>query len=191
MLNKIGEGAWTLYLYECPRCGCTRKLDEEKAVAMAGLTAAGLATSAIFGAPLAGLLGGLGLFKLAMAGTIAGPVAVRAIRENYRLIAEMSKRSYFTCPHCGCTDLVRGDNVDQDSLLWNRIKDIFVAQLGVNPEQVVPEACLIDDLGADDLDYVELIMAVEEEFGLAIPEEDAEGFEKVGDYFHYLKRHGL
>ena len=57
--------------------------------------------------------------------------------------------------------------------LEDRVKDIIVEQLGVNAEQVTPEASFIDDLGADSLDSVELIMAFEEEFGAAIPEEDA------------------
>ena len=64
--------------------------------------------------------------------------------------------------------------------LEDRVKDIIVDQLGVNAEQVTPEASFIDDLGADSLDTVELIMAFEEEFGAAIPEEDAEKLTTVG-----------
>ena len=64
--------------------------------------------------------------------------------------------------------------------LEDRVKDIIVEQLGVNAEQVTPEASFIDDLGADSLDSVELIMAFEEEFGAAIPEEDAESLTTVG-----------
>ena len=58
--------------------------------------------------------------------------------------------------------------------LEDRVREIIVDQLGVNAEQVTLEASFIDDLGADSLDSVELIMAFEEEFGAAIPEEDAE-----------------
>ena len=64
--------------------------------------------------------------------------------------------------------------------LEERVKDIIVEQLGVNAEQVTSEASFIDDLGADSLDSVELIMAFEEEFGAAIPEEDAEKLTTVG-----------
>ena len=71
--------------------------------------------------------------------------------------------------------------------LEDRVKDIIVEQLGVNAEQVTSEASFIDDLGADSLDSVELIMAFEEEFGAAIPEEDAEKLTTVGKVVEYLK----
>ncbi len=61
-------------------------------------------------------------------------------------------------------------------------------QLGVKPEQVVPEASLIDDLGADSLDAVELVMAIEEEFGLEIPDEEAEQLQRVGEVIQYVER---
>lgn len=70
-----------------------------------------------------------------------------------------------------------------------KIKDIIVEQLGVAPEKVTPEASFIDDLGADSLDTVELIMAIEEAFDIEIPDEDAEKMEKVGDAIRYLKEH--
>ena len=62
-----------------------------------------------------------------------------------------------------------------------RIKDIIVEQLGVNADQVTPEAKFIEDLGADSLDTVELVMALEEEFGHEIPDEEAEKLQSVGD----------
>ena len=68
-----------------------------------------------------------------------------------------------------------------------KIRDIIVEQLGVAPEKVTPEASFIDDLGADSLDTVELIMALEEAFEVEIPDEDAEKMEKVGDAVAYLK----
>ena len=68
-----------------------------------------------------------------------------------------------------------------------KIRDIIVEQLGVAPEKVTPEASFIDDLGADSLDTVELIMALEEAFEVEIPDEDAEKLEKVGDAINYLK----
>jgi acyl carrier protein len=70
-----------------------------------------------------------------------------------------------------------------------RVKEIIVEQLGVSPEQVKPEGRFIDDLGADSLDTVELIMALEEEFNVEIPDEDAEKMVTVGDAMNYLKEH--
>jgi acyl carrier protein len=64
-----------------------------------------------------------------------------------------------------------------------------VQQLGVDPEKVKPEATFTDDLGADSLDTVELIMAFEEEFGVEIPDEAAEKIRTVGDAIAYLKEH--
>lgn len=68
-----------------------------------------------------------------------------------------------------------------------KVKDIIVQQLGVDPEKVKPEATFTDDLGADSLDTVELIMAFEEEFGVEIPDEAAEKIRTVGDAIAYLK----
>ncbi len=75
--------------------------------------------------------------------------------------------------------------------LEERVKAIIVEQLGVNAEQVTPEASFIDDLGADSLDTVELIMAFEEEFGAEIPDEDAEKLTSVGKVIAYLAGKGL
>jgi len=75
--------------------------------------------------------------------------------------------------------------------LEDRVKEIIVEQLGVNAEQVTPGASFIDDLGADSLDTVELIMAFEEEFGSEIPDEDAEKLTSVGKVLDYLKDKGL
>ena len=70
-----------------------------------------------------------------------------------------------------------------------RVSDLIVEQLGVSMEQVTKEASFIDDLGADSLDTVELVMAFEEEFGLDIPDEDAEKMGSVGDAVKYLEEH--
>ena len=67
-----------------------------------------------------------------------------------------------------------------------KIKSIIAEQLGVKAEEVTPEASFIDDLGADSLDTVELIMALEEEFGIEIPDEDAEKMTTVGDAIRYI-----
>ena len=70
-----------------------------------------------------------------------------------------------------------------------RVRDLIVEQLGVNAEQVTSEASFIDDLGADSLDTVELVMAFEEEFGIDIPDEDAEKMASVKDAISYLEEH--
>ena len=70
-----------------------------------------------------------------------------------------------------------------------RVRDLIVEQLGVNAEQVTPEASFVDDLGADSLDTVELVMAFEEEFGIDIPDEDAEKMLTVADSTKYLNQH--
>lgn len=68
-----------------------------------------------------------------------------------------------------------------------KVKSIIAEQLGVKPEEVVPGASFIDDLGADSLDTVELVMALEEEFGTEIPDEDAEKILTVGDAIKYIE----
>lgn len=69
----------------------------------------------------------------------------------------------------------------------DKIRSIISEQLGVKPEEVNPQASFIDDLGADSLDTVELIMALEEEFGVEIPDEDAEKMTTVGDAIKYIE----
>ena len=70
-----------------------------------------------------------------------------------------------------------------------RVKQIIVEQLGVNESEVAPEAKFVDDLGADSLDLVELVMALEEEYNMEISDEDAEKIQTVGDAFTYSKSH--
>lgn len=69
-----------------------------------------------------------------------------------------------------------------------KVVDIIVEQLGVKPERVTPDADFVDDLGADSLDTVELVMAFEEEFGFEISDEDAEKVKKVKDIITYLEK---
>ncbi len=71
-----------------------------------------------------------------------------------------------------------------------RVKDIIVEQLGVKKDQVTEEASFIDDLGADSLDTVELVMALEEEFNIEIPDEEAEKIQTVGEAINYINKHG-
>ncbi|CAN5499543.1 acyl carrier protein [soil metagenome] len=68
----------------------------------------------------------------------------------------------------------------------SKVKDIIINELGVEAEKVTPEASFVDDLGADSLDTVELVMAFEEEFGIEIPDEDAEKLQTVGDAIKYI-----
>ena len=74
-----------------------------------------------------------------------------------------------------------------DNSLADRINKIIVEQLGVNEDQVKPEAKFVEDLGADSLDIVELVMALEEEFGTEIPDEDAEKLLSVGDVTKFIE----
>ena len=75
--------------------------------------------------------------------------------------------------------------------LESKVKEIIVEQLGVNESQVTPEASFIEDLGADSLDQVELVMAFEEEFKAEIPDEEAEKLTTVGKVVQFLKAKGF
>ncbi len=90
----------------------------------------------------------------------------------------------------------KADHYSQPAILFNhmseksieeKVKDIIVEQLGVNAEQVTPTASFIEDLGADSLDTVELVMAFEEEFSVEVPDEDAEKLQSVGDVIKYIE----
>ncbi|HET7461401.1 MAG TPA: acyl carrier protein [Longimicrobium sp.] len=70
-----------------------------------------------------------------------------------------------------------------------KVKDIIINELGVEAEKVTPEASFVEDLGADSLDTVELVMAFEEEFGMEIPDEEAEKLQTVGDAINYIQAH--
>lgn len=72
----------------------------------------------------------------------------------------------------------------------SQVVDIIVEQLGVEPEKVTPDAKFIDDLGADSLDTVELVMAFEEKFSLEVPDTDAEKLRSVADVVKYIEEHG-
>lgn len=73
--------------------------------------------------------------------------------------------------------------------IFEKVKEIIVERLSVNEKDVSKEASFIDDLGADSLDTVELVMALEEEFGLEIPDEEAEKIVTVGDAVKYIENH--
>jgi len=98
------------------------------------------------------------------------------------------------CPDCPAAAWTypRATNTNRTNFMAEKpieekVKDIIVEQLGVNPEQVTPQASFIEDLGADSLDIVELVMAFEEEFGVEVPDEDAEKLQTVGDVIKYIE----
>ncbi|MFN3966230.1 MAG: acyl carrier protein [Endomicrobiia bacterium] len=70
-----------------------------------------------------------------------------------------------------------------------KVKEIIVERLGVDPSEITPQAHFVNDLGADSLDTVELVMAFEEEFGMEIPDEEAEKIQTVGQAIEYIKSH--
>ena len=69
-----------------------------------------------------------------------------------------------------------------------KVKEIIINELGVEPEKVTQDASFVEDLGADSLDTVELVMAFEEEFGMEIPDEEAEQLQTVGDAIKYIEK---
>ncbi|HLF57447.1 MAG TPA: acyl carrier protein [Thermoanaerobaculia bacterium] len=75
------------------------------------------------------------------------------------------------------------------STVAEKVKSIIVEQLGVETDEVTPEASFTEDLGADSLDIVELVMAFEEEFGIEIPDEDAEKIGRVSEAVSYIEQH--
>ncbi len=76
------------------------------------------------------------------------------------------------------------------SKIPDKVKGIIIEQLGVSEDQVTEDASFVDDLGADSLDQMELVMALEEEFGVEIPDEDAEKITRVREAISYITEHG-
>ena len=76
-----------------------------------------------------------------------------------------------------------------DGTAFERLKKIIVEQLGVDEEEVTTQASFVEDLNADSLDLVELIMSLEEEFGMEISDEDAEKIQKVSDAVEFIEEH--
>ena len=73
--------------------------------------------------------------------------------------------------------------------MFEQIKAIIAEQLSADPEKITPDTSIIEDLGADSLDVVELVMALEEKFGVEIPDEDAEKINTIGDIVNYVETH--
>ncbi len=72
-------------------------------------------------------------------------------------------------------------------MLFEKVKNIIAEQLDADVEEITMETSMMKDLNADSLDAVEIMMALEDEFGVTIPDEDAEGFKNIGDIVHYLE----
>lgn len=73
--------------------------------------------------------------------------------------------------------------------VFDEVKEVVVEQLNANPDEVKEDSKFVEDLGADSLDVVELVMALEEKFGIEIPDEDAEKIQTVGDAIQYIEKH--
>ena len=80
-------------------------------------------------------------------------------------------------------------SMDRDEI-YDKVKEVIVEQLNVEEDDVTEDATFVDDLGADSLDIVELVMALEETFGVSIPDEDAETIKSVGDAVGYIQANG-
>ncbi len=78
----------------------------------------------------------------------------------------------------------------EEKEIFEKVKDIISNQLGSNKEEIKEESTFVDDLAADSLDIVELVMSIEEEFGIEIPDSDAEKIGTVGDVVKYIKENG-
>ncbi len=93
------------------------------------------------------------------------------------------------CPIQYRSFITEEQNEMPDPEIENKVKQIIVDELGVDENEVTPNARFIDDLGADSLDTVELVMRFEEEFGIEIPDEDAEKIQSVRDAYNYIDQH--
>lgn len=102
-------------------------------------------------------------------------------QKSHKFVLPIENEPLLLRPITSPSNELMADNIQ------DKVRDIIVEQLGVNPEQVTPEAKFIEDLGADSLDTVELVMAFEEEFGIDVPDEEAEKLQSVGDVVRYVE----
>jgi acyl carrier protein len=100
------------------------------------------------------------------------------------------------CPHCGhlvwflpTSTGIRCYDANKISSLWERVREIVSEKLGINQGQLELSSSFLDDIGADSLDFVELVMDLEAEFDIAIPEADAEKMKTIADLLDYIERH--
>ena len=112
------------------------------------------------------------------------PIILGAQKRAEFVVAQAGARPY-PVAHSSATQPPPPISMSEKSI-EEKVKDIIVEQLGVNPEQVTSEASFIEHLGADSLDTVELVMAFEEEFNVEVPDEDAEKLQTVGDVVTYI-----
>jgi acyl carrier protein len=125
----------------------------------------------------------IGQHKKHLTGCFSGPKKIVAIWCNY-----FSCQPWASLLSVGPVLTNREETrLMSEKSIEEKVKEIIVEQLGVNPEQVTPNASFIEDLGADSLDTVELVMAFEEEFSVEVPDEDAEKLQTVGDVIRYIE----
>lgn len=99
----IGEGKYSVFIKECPKCGSERKLNEDAALKYGLVSAGGIFSSILIGAPIIGALGAIGIIKLFLAGSITLHVALRLIKANYEMISKLP-HDIFICTKCGNSD---------------------------------------------------------------------------------------
>jgi acyl carrier protein len=96
---------------------------------------------------------------------------------------------YARSPHNPCSTTIEKEPFMTATTIEAKVKSIIADQLGVGEDEIKPESSFIEDLGADSLDIVELVMAMEEEFEIEIPDEEAENIKTVGDAINYINTH--
>jgi acyl carrier protein len=116
------------------------------------------------------------------------------VAQTFSVCAENAGQGLKSMPQLTSTnqslsDITRGAKRMPDPEIEQKVKQIIVDELGVDENEVTPNARFIDDLGADSLDTVELVMRFEEEFGIEIPDEDAEKIQSVRDAYNYIDQH--
>jgi acyl carrier protein len=119
-----------------------------------------------------------------MAASLCEPVACRGVSACCRSTDNGAMTTVSRQPN---TDNQTGDNPNMNT--FERVKKVLIEQLDVSEEEVVPAASIVDDLKADSLDVVEIIMGLEEEFDIEIPDEDAEKIMTVQQIMDYVEAH--
>ncbi len=138
-------------------------------------------------------------FPLNLSASLKGKIAERTFRnESIGLMLDLETKWYsYSADRDYLADIATHACISEKGELglmeekdaFERVKKVAVAQLSVNPDEVTLEASFTKDLGADSLDTVELVMALEEEFGMEIPDEDAEKITTVGEAVKYIAAH--
>ena len=113
-VNKIEFDNFTLFLFECPKCGTERIMDGEKALVTGGVAGLG-----IVGVPYFGILGFIATLKAMAIGTIAVPTGMRLLNLNSKLVEWLHEKKLFECPKCKCSKIVISKNKSADGMLKN------------------------------------------------------------------------